>query len=214
MPPLARMPALGRATLLRPRAAKSTAERPPAGIAPTRLCCMDCRRLAVCWWNETGRATLLCVPKNRCEPPPRIVEGAAARPLAERLAREGTTGRLPAIMRAPLICCALAATGRTLPAPKCPAFTVDIARYTWLSRILLMFENRFPPCSGAIPPQRLTLILVILTFVTFTTPKRPRYPPHQGWYQSQGPSGSQPKPPHPPYPKPKPQPPPHPQKDT
>jgi hypothetical protein len=29
-----------------------------------------------------------------------MVEGAAARPLADKLAREGTTGRLPAIMRA------------------------------------------------------------------------------------------------------------------
>ena len=37
-------------------------------------------------------------------PPLRIVEGAAARPLTERLARDGTTGKFPAIIRAPLIC--------------------------------------------------------------------------------------------------------------
>ncbi len=41
----------------------------------------------------------------------RTVDGAAARPLADKLAREGTTGRLPAIIRAPLICARLAATG-------------------------------------------------------------------------------------------------------
>jgi hypothetical protein len=64
---------------------------------------MDCRRLAVCCWNDAGRDTLLCAdPKKCCEPLLRIVDGAAARPLADKLAREGTTGRLPAIMRAPL----------------------------------------------------------------------------------------------------------------
>jgi hypothetical protein len=93
--------------------------RPPAGTAPTWLCCMVCRKLAVCCWNDTGRATLLCVePKNRCDPVLRTVEGAAARPLADKLARDGTTGRLPAIMRAPLICSRLAAMGATRPAPK------------------------------------------------------------------------------------------------
>jgi hypothetical protein len=61
----------------------------------------------------------------------RTVDGAAARPLADKLACEGTTGRLPAIMRAPFNCAWLAATGVTLPAPKCPALTVDIARKTW-----------------------------------------------------------------------------------
>ena len=65
------------------------------------FCCIVCRRLAVCCWNDTGRATLLCTdPKKRSEPF-RTVEGAAARPLADKLARVGTTGRLPAIMRAP-----------------------------------------------------------------------------------------------------------------
>ena len=33
-----------------------------------------------------------------------MVEGAAARPLADKLARVGTTGMLPVIMRAPLNC--------------------------------------------------------------------------------------------------------------
>lgn len=121
------IPALGRAIELVLRAA-NWLWRPPAGIAPTWFCCIVCLRLAVCWWNETGRAMLLCDPKKRCEAPLRIVDGAAARPLAERLACEGTTGRLPAIIRAPLNCCALAATGRTLPAPKRLALTVDIAR--------------------------------------------------------------------------------------
>lgn len=106
--------------------------RPPAGTAPTRLCCIACRKLAVCCWNETGRATLLCVdPKNRCDPPLRTVDGAAARPLADKLARDGTTGKLPAIMRAPLICALLAGTAEMRPAPKCAALTVERARPTW-----------------------------------------------------------------------------------
>lgn len=121
------MPALGRPIEFVLRAANWLADRPPAGTAPTWCCCIVCLRLAVCCWNETGRAMLLWDPKKR-EPPFRTVEGEAARPLAERLAREGTTGRLPAIMRAPLNCWAVAATGLTLPAPKRPALTVDIAR--------------------------------------------------------------------------------------
>ena len=107
--------------------------RPPAGTAPTWLRCIACRRLAVCCWNDTGRATLLCaVPTKRCEPVLRTVDGAAARPLADKLAREGTTGKLPAIMRAPRNCALVAAEALTGPAPKRPAFTVDRARLTWL----------------------------------------------------------------------------------
>jgi hypothetical protein len=81
---------------------------------------MVCRRLAVCCWNETGRATLLCTwPKKRSDPPPRMVDGAAGRPLAERLPRDGTTGRLPAIMRAPPNCWRVIGIGLILPpAPK------------------------------------------------------------------------------------------------
>lgn len=127
--------------------------RPPAGIAPTCLCAIDCRRLAVCCWNDAGRAILLCAePTNRCDPPPRMVDGAAARPLADKLAREGTTGRLPAIMRAPLNCARLAPTAVTRPAPKRPASTVESARPTWKSCILATFEYLDPPCSGAKPP--------------------------------------------------------------
>jgi hypothetical protein len=83
----------------------------------------------------------------------RTVDGAAARPLADKLACEGTTGRLPAIMRAPLNCAWLTATGVTLPAPKRPALTVDIARKTWLLCMFAMFENRVPPWSGPMPPN-------------------------------------------------------------
>jgi hypothetical protein len=92
--------------------------RPPAVTAPTWFPAIDCRRLAVCCWNEAGRATLLCDPKKLCEPPLRMVEGAAARPLADKLARDGTTGRLPAIIRAPLNCARVAAMAVTRPAPK------------------------------------------------------------------------------------------------
>jgi hypothetical protein len=70
----------------------------------------------------------LCVPKKRCEPLLRIVDGAAARPLADKLPRDGTTGRLPAIIRAPLSCSGRAATGRAPAVPNLPAFIVDIAR--------------------------------------------------------------------------------------
>src|SRR5580700_988109 len=99
-----------------PRNADSPApSRPPAGIAPTWFCAMLCRRLAVCCWNDCDGDALLCAPPKKCSEPPRTVEGAAARPLAERLAREGTTGRLPAIMRAPLSCERLAAPAVTRP---------------------------------------------------------------------------------------------------
>ena len=66
-------------------------------------------------------------PKKCCEPPLRIVEGEGARPLADKLACVGSTGKLPAIMRAPFNCCELAAIARTRPAPKWLALTADIA---------------------------------------------------------------------------------------
>src|SRR5271165_3811876 len=113
---------------------------------------MLCRRLAVCARNDCGRERLLCTdPKKRSEPL-RTVEGAAERPLADKLARDGTTGRLPAIMRAPPNCSRVAAVAVTRPAPKCPALTVDMARPTWASFMCAMFENRVPPCKGAKPP--------------------------------------------------------------
>ena len=91
-------------------------------------------------------------PMNRCEPPPRMVDGAAARPLADKLACVGTTGRLPAIMRAPLICARFAAIADMRPAPKRSAFTADIARPMRSSCRFAMFEYRIPLCSGAMPP--------------------------------------------------------------
>ena len=115
-----------------PRAIDSPPERPPAGTAPTRLCCIVCRRLAVCCWNDCGRDAELCTEPKKWSDPLRTVEGDAARPLADRLARDGTTGRLPAIMRAPPNCWRLAAVARTGPPPKRPAFTVDMPRPTTL----------------------------------------------------------------------------------
>jgi len=56
---LAGIPALGRCIEFPLCAANWLAFRPPAGIAPTWLCCIVCRKLAVCCWNETGRAMLL-----------------------------------------------------------------------------------------------------------------------------------------------------------
>jgi hypothetical protein len=74
-----------------------------------------------------------------------------------------------------------------------------------------MFENRVPACSGAIPPKRL-----IPAKSSEPRPLRSgrRYPPHHGWNQSPGPSGSQPKPPHPPHPNQIPNPPPNPKNET
>jgi hypothetical protein len=123
----------------------------PPCTAATWFCCIDCRSCAVCCWNDAGRA-VFCVPKKRCAPALRMVEGAAARPLADKLACVGTTGRFPAIMRAPLSCSPVAATALTRPAPKCPAFTVDNARPMCGSLMCATLENRVPPCSGAKPP--------------------------------------------------------------
>jgi len=124
---VAGIPALGR-MLPAPPAAKEPLARPPAGTAPTRLCCIDCRKLEVSCWNDAGRSVLLPLePKNRCAPPLRMVEAAAGRPLADKLARDGTTGRFPAIMRAPDNCSRVAAIAPTRPAPKRPALTADMA---------------------------------------------------------------------------------------
>lgn len=133
-------PALGR-MLLPPRAANAALERPPAGTAPTWLRCMACRRLDCCCWNETGRVAVpRADPKKCCAPPLRMVDGAAARPLADKLACVGTTGKLPAIMRAPFNCSRVADIAPTLPAPKRPALTADIPRPTRPSRMFATFE--------------------------------------------------------------------------
>src|SRR5580700_547306 len=141
-----------------------------------------------------------------------MVEGSAALPLADKLARVGTTGILPVIMCALLNCACVAAVAVTLPAPNRPAPTDDTAPAICASLMCATFENSVPPCSGAIPPKRLTSP----NRLNATTPKRPPYPPHHGKNRSQGPIGNQPKPPHPPHPKPKPNPhpPPKPKNDT
>lgn len=156
--PLEAVPALGFCVVpaVVPRATDSPPlMRPPAVIDETWLCCIVCRKLAVCCWNDSGCAALLCTdPKKRSEPPLRIVEGAAARPLADKLACDGTTGRLPAICRAPLNCWRVAATAVTRPAPKRPALTIENALPMLGSFICATFENRVPACSGAKPPKR------------------------------------------------------------
>lgn len=127
---LENVPGIARCIVLRVATAPPVM-RAPAEIPFTWFCCIVCCRRAVCCWNEAGRATLLCTdPKKRSEPPLRTVEGAAARPLADRLARDGTTGRLPAIMRAPFNCWRVTGDAVTRPAPKRPAPTVDMARNT------------------------------------------------------------------------------------
>lgn len=133
-PPRAAVPALG--LLLEPANPPRDAADPvllawlPAVNPFTWFCAIACCICDCSCWNEAGRAVLLCDPKKRSEPPLRIVDEDAARPLADRLARDGTTGRLPAICRAPLICERVAAIALTRPAPKRPAPTVDIAPIT------------------------------------------------------------------------------------
>src|ERR1700683_5096143 len=139
-----------------------------------------------------------------------MVEGAAARPLADKLARVGTTGMLPVIMRAPLNCAWVAATAVVLPAPNFPAETVDSAPPTCASLICATFEYAVPACKGATPPKRFS----VPNRLTPTTPKRPQYPPHYGKERSHAPMANQPNPPQPPQPKPSPQPPPKPKNDT
>ena len=69
----------------------------------------------------------------------------------DKLARDGTTGRFPAIMRAPLSCSCVAADAVTWPAPKRPAPTADIAPPTRASLMCPTVEK--PEArSGAKPP--------------------------------------------------------------
>jgi hypothetical protein len=73
--------------------------RPPACTGVMWFRCMACCNWAVCRSNDAGRDAARPLPKKRCAVPC-TVPGAAARPLADKLARDGTTGRLPVIMRA------------------------------------------------------------------------------------------------------------------
>jgi len=72
---------------------------PPACTGVMWFRCMACCNRAVCRSNDAGRDAARPLPKKRCAVPC-TVPGAAARPLADKLARVGTTGRLPVIMRA------------------------------------------------------------------------------------------------------------------
>jgi hypothetical protein len=72
---------------------------PPACNGAMWFRCMACCNWAVCRSNDAGRDAARPLPKKRCAVPC-TVPGAAARPLADKLARDGTTGRLPVIMRA------------------------------------------------------------------------------------------------------------------
>ena len=73
--------------------------RPPACTGVMWFRCMACCNWAVCRSNDAGRDAARPLPKKRCAVPC-TEPGAAARPLADKLARDGTTGRLPVIMRA------------------------------------------------------------------------------------------------------------------
>jgi len=56
--------------------------------------CMACCNRAVCRSNDAGRDAARPLPKKRCAVPC-TVPGAAARPLADKLARDGTTADCP-----------------------------------------------------------------------------------------------------------------------
>ncbi len=73
--------------------------RPAACTGVMWFRCMACCNWAVCRSNDVGRDAARPLPKKRCAVPC-TVPGAGARPLADKLARDGTTGRLPVIMRA------------------------------------------------------------------------------------------------------------------
>src|SRR2546430_708676 len=74
--------------------------RPPACTGVTRFRCRVCCTCEACCWNDAGRDAAPDRPKKRCCPPLRIVDAAAERPLADKLACVGTTGTFPVIMRA------------------------------------------------------------------------------------------------------------------
>lgn len=133
----------------------------------------DCR-CAVCCWNDS-ECDALCVPKKCCGAPLWMVEAAAALPLADRLARAGTTGMLPVIMCALLNCAWLAAIAEVRPDPKSRAPTVESPRLTRASLMWATFEKPRPR-SGPIPPKR----PASPNRFNPTTPKRPPYPPHHG----------------------------------
>lgn len=119
-PRFAGMPALGLLILpaAEPRTAVPFMPRPPAITGEMWLLWNDCCNREVSCVNDCGRAAFRELPKKRFDPVLWIVEGAAARPLADKLARVGMTGKLPCIMRAPRICADVAAIGRPFLAPK------------------------------------------------------------------------------------------------
>ena len=93
------VPALGFCIVPLAATAVLAPTRPPACTGIMWFRCMACCNWAVCRSNDAGRDTARPLPKKRCAVPC-TVPGAAARPLADKLARDGTTGRLPVIMRA------------------------------------------------------------------------------------------------------------------
>ncbi len=134
--------------------------------------------------NERGATTgVRPVEKKRwfC-PPLGIVEEAAGRPLALRLCRVGTTGRLPFTKCAFCIIWLLARWIGACPWPKRFAGTVEMAlRKRGSFTACRRFEYIVPPCRGAMPPLLMLLMLLMLVmFVMLVTLYCERYGPHQG----------------------------------
>ena len=138
-----------------------------------------------------------------------MVEGAAARPLADKLACAAPQADSPSPCALRSICsrvAAMASPARARSAPHRPSKERGrCERHSVARRSRIAFPHataRIP--EAAEPAQRQT------------DERRSDHHsrPTTGWNQSHGPSGSQPNPPHPPKPKPNPNPPPHPKNDT
>ena len=137
----------------------------PEAERPSRW--IDWCTCAACRSKDCGAAAAR-LPKKCCAPP-RVVDGLAARPLADKLARVGVTGRFPVMAWAPPSISRLTGVAATRPWPKRPAGTLENAlRMRSLFIAMRTLEKRSPPCRGPHPPRK------PLKRSMPTTPKRPR----------------------------------------
>jgi hypothetical protein len=83
----------------------------------------------------------------------RVVDAAAARPLAEKLSRPGLTGGLPVLNRAFWNCECVIAEAFMWPVPKSLPETVVPPRKFASCIARFTFEKREPECSAANPPR-------------------------------------------------------------
>ena len=105
-----------------------------------------------------------------------MLPGAAARPLADRLALVGTTGRLPFSICALLNIVRVTGWPFMRLVPNSSPFVVVSARRMWSLFKLRTFEYRVPTCKGGCEPKPLRLLMLVMfvILVTLTTLKRLR----------------------------------------